>query len=180
MNTRPAAAAPVIVVDLQTGMFDGVVAPPLHDADGLVTRVRRILSWARSTGHPVAFIQQNSPPGDQLEPGKPGWFIWPALGKAPDEPAFGKTVENAFSSTELREWVDGQGAGEVIVIGAATNHCVKSTVAGALEAGLKVTVVSDAHSTGGRDTAPGTIAAHNADFAAAGATILTTKELLSH
>lgn len=55
--------APVIVVDLQTGMFNGVVAPPLHDADGLVFRVRQILAWARGGGHKVAFIQQNSLPG---------------------------------------------------------------------------------------------------------------------
>ena len=169
--------APVIVVDLQTGMFDGVVAPPLHDATGLVSRVRQILSWARGTGHPVAFIQQNSPAGDQLEPGKPGWFLWPALGKADDEPAFGKTVENAFTSAELREWVKAQEADEVIVIGAATNHCVKSTVAGAMAEGLKVTVVSDAHSTGGRPTAPGIITAHNAAFAAAGAKLVTTEQL---
>ncbi len=171
------ANAPVLVIDLQTGMFDGVVAPPLHDADGLVLRVKQILSWARTTGHEVAFIQQNSPPGDQLEPGKPGWFVWPALGQAEDEPTFGKSVENAFSSAELRDWVAGQGADEVIVIGAATNHCVKSTVQGAMVHGLKVTVVSDAHSTGGRATAPGIIAEHNAMFAGAGARLVTTAEL---
>ena len=168
--------APVIVVDLQTGMFDGRVGPPLHDADGLVARVRRILSWARDTGHDIAFIQQNSPPGDQLHPGAEGWPIWPALGQAANEPTFGKTVENAFTSDALRDWVK-QRASEVIVIGAATNHCVKSTVAGAMEEGLAVTVVSDAHSTGGRPSAPGVIAEHNAAFAAAGATLVTTDEL---
>jgi nicotinamidase-related amidase len=175
--TKPDSRAPVIVVDLQTGMFDGVVAPPVHDADGLVARVRKILAWARGAGHKVAFIQQNSPPGDQLEPGKPGWFIWPALGQADDEPAFGKTVENAFSSAELRDWVTGLGAGEVIVIGAATNHCVASTVRGAMAEGLRVTVVSDAHSTGGGGRAPEIIAEHNAAFAAAGARLVTTDEL---
>ena len=168
--------APVIVVDLQTGMFDGRVAPPLHDAEGLVARVRRILAWARETGHDVAFVQQNSPPGDQLAPGAVGWPIWPALGQAADEPTFGKTVENAFSSDELRDWVAAR-ADEVIVIGAATNHCVKSTVAGALAEGLGVTVVADAHSTGGRPTAPGIIAEHNAMFAGAGARVVTTDEL---
>jgi nicotinamidase-related amidase len=169
--------APVIVVDLQTGMFDGRVGPPLHDADGLVARVRRILDWARGSGHAVAFIQQNSPPGDQLAPGGPGWPIWPALGQAGDEPTFGKTVEDAFSSAALRDWVAAQGAGEVIVLGAATNHCVKSTVAGAMGQGLAVTVVSDAHSTGGRPGAAEIIAGHNADFAAAGARLVTTDEL---
>lgn len=169
--------APVIVVDLQTGMFDGRVAPPLHDAEGLVARVRRILAWARETGHAVAFVQQNSPPGDQLAPGAEGWPIWPALGQAADEPTFGKTEENAFTSAGLRDWVKAQGGGEVIVIGAATSHCVAATVAGAMDEGLAVTVVSDAHSTGGRPSAPGIIAEHNAQFAAAGARLLTTEEM---
>jgi nicotinamidase-related amidase len=171
------ANAPIIVVDLQTGMFDGRVGPPLHDADGLVERVRRMLAWARRTGHEVAFIQQNSPPGDQLHPGAEGWPIWPALGQAADEPTFGKTVENAFASPALRDWVRDLGTDEVIVIGAATNQCVKSTVNGALAEGLSVTVVSDAHSTGGRPGAPGIIAEHNAMFATAGARLVTTDEL---
>jgi len=169
--------APVIVVDLQTGMFDGRVAPPLHDAEGLVERVRRILSWARGTGRGIAFMQQNSPPPDQLSPGQPGFPIWPALGQAPGEPTFAKTVENSFTSAQLRGWVRDLGADEVIVIGAATNHCVASTVHGAMAEGLKVTVVSDAHSTGDRSTAQGIIAEHNAAFAAAGATLVTTDEL---
>jgi nicotinamidase-related amidase len=54
---------------------------------------------------------------------------------------------------------------------------VKSTVAGAIAEGLKVTVVSDAHSTGGRPSAPGIIAEHNAAFAAAGARLVSTDEL---
>lgn len=174
---RPSQNAPVIVVDLQTGMFDGRVGPPLWDADGLVSRVRDILAWARGTGHEVAFIRQNSAPGDQLAPGAAGWPIWPALGQAHDERTFDKTVENAFSVPDLGEWVADLGANEVVVIGAATNHCVKSTVAGAMEIGLKVTVVSDAHSTGGRPSAPGIIAEHNAAFAAAGANLVTTAEL---
>lgn len=174
---RPSDKAPIIVVDLQTGMFDGRVGPPLWDADGLVTRVRSIFDWARGTGRRIAFIRQNSPPGDQLAPGAQGWPIWPALGQAKDEPTFDKTVENSFSVPDLGRWVAEHGADEVIVIGAATNHCVKSTVAGAMEHGLKVTVVSDAHSTGGRTSAPGIIAEHNAAFAAAGANVVTTAEL---
>ena len=173
---KPAATAPVVVIDLQTGMFDGVVAPPVHDADGLVSRVRQVMDWARRTGHEIAFVQQNSPSGDQLEPGTPGWQIWPALGKSPTDPAFGKTVENAFSNPELVDWVVAHGADEVILLGAATNHCVASSVRGALAAGLKVTLVSDAHSTGGA-TAPAIIAEHNVAFAAAGANLVTTAAL---
>lgn len=168
--------APVIVVDLQTGMFNGI--EPLHDADGLTGRVLYVLDWARRGGRRIAFVQQNGPAGDQLEPGAPGWPIWPALGQADDEPTFGKTVTNAFSNPALVDWVKGQGAGEVVVIGAATNHCIAATIAGAMSLGLRVTVVGDAHSTGGA-TAPDIIASHNEAFAAAGAAVVTTRDLKS-
>ena len=170
-------AAPVIVVDLQTGMFDGVMSPPLHDAAGLTERVKTVLAWARREGRAIGFVQQNGPPGDQLEPGTPGWTIWPALERAADEPAFEKTQGNAFSNPVLVDWVAGQGAGEVVVVGAATNHCIAATVAGAMQLGLAVTVIADAHSTGG-DTAAQIISEHNAAFASAGATLLSTSDLL--
>jgi nicotinamidase-related amidase len=168
-------SAPIVIIDLQTGMFDGIVSPAVHDADGLVARVRSVMDWARRNGRKIAFVQQNSPPGDQLEPGTPGWQIWPALGKAPNDPTFGKSITNAFSNPELVEWVAGQGA-EVILMGAATNHCIAASVGGAMAAGLKVTVVADAHSTGGA-TAPAIIADHNAAFAAAGAKVVTAAAL---
>lgn len=176
-KTKPADKAPVLVIDLQTGMFDGIVSPPLHDADGLVSRVRAVLDWARRKGRKAAFIRQNSPKGDQLERGAPGWPLWPALGQAEGEPTFDKTVDDAFSNPELYEWVKDRGADGVIVVGAATAHCVAATVKGAMGAGLKVTVVSDAHSTGDSDTAAVVIKEHNAAFSAAGANVVTTREL---
>ncbi|TIU65090.1 MAG: isochorismatase family protein, partial [Mesorhizobium sp.] len=99
-NAAPSAAAPLIVIDLQTGMFDGRFDPP----------------------------------------------VWPLLGQAADEPTFGKKIGNAFSNPELAEWVAGQGAKDVVLIGAQTDFCVAATVKGALAEGLAVTVVSDAHS----------------------------------
>ncbi len=49
----------VLVIDLQTAMFDGVLTPPLHEADALVARVRRILDWARASGRKIAFIRHD-------------------------------------------------------------------------------------------------------------------------
>lgn len=175
MTEMPSANAPVLVIDLQTGMFTG--SSPLHDGQGLTQRVRQVLAWARGTGRQVAFIQQNSEPGDQLAPGAPGWPIWPALGQAPKEPTLGKTEKNAFTSASVRDWVEALGADEVVIIGGATNHCVAATVGGAIANGLKVTVIGDAHATGGKD-APQIIAGYNASFAAAGVRILAVKDLV--
>ena len=105
--------------------------------------------------------------------------MWPALGQAEDEPTFAKSVDNAFGSAALVEWVAGQGVDEVVLLGAQSDQCVAATVKGAIKAGLKVTVVSDAHSTWGYggETAEAIIARHNAEFAAAGVNLMTTQSL---
>ncbi|UVK37716.1 isochorismatase family protein [Mesorhizobium sp. AR10] len=174
-----AATAPLIVIDLQTGMFDGVAEPPIHDAAGIAARVRVLTEWARRTGRKVAFVRHDGPAGDPLAPGEPGWSVWPALGQAKDEPTFAKSVGDAFSNAALGEWVAGQGAGEVVLVGAQSDFCVAATVKGAFAAGLGVIVVSDAHSTldSPSETAAEIIARHNADFSSAGVTLVTTKSL---
>jgi len=176
---QPKPSAPVIVIDLQTGMFDGVAEPPIHDAQTLVERARAVIDWARRAGRKVAFVRHDGTPGDPLAPGKPGWPVWPALGQAADEPTFGKSVGDAFSNPAVGDWVAGQGAGEVVLLGAQTEHCVAATVKGALAAGLCVTVVSDAHGTWdfGGETAAQIIARQNAAFADAGAALVTAGEL---
>ena len=175
----PDANAPVIVIDLQTGLIDGVAEPPIHDAEGVVDRAKAVIGWARRGGRRVAFIRHDGPEGDSLAPGAPGWPVWPALAQAADEPTFSKSVGDAFSNPALGDWVAESGAKGVILLGAATNFCVAATVEGALAKGLGVTVVSDAHSTGDApgDPAPQIIARHNREFEAAGARLVTTAEL---
>jgi nicotinamidase-related amidase len=174
---QPADRAPLIVIDLQTGMFDGRVEPPIHDSTAIASRVCKLLDWARRAKRPIAFIRHDGPEGDPLAPGQPGWPVWPELGQAAGEPTFSKNVASAFSNAEFRKWVANSGANEVVITGAQTNECVAGTVKAAIVAGLKVTVVSDAHSTIDMPQEPASaiIARHNAEFAKAGATLLTTQ-----
>jgi nicotinamidase-related amidase len=176
---RPMDAAPIIVIDLQTGMFEGALEPPIHDSAGLVARVHAVMKWARRTRRKIAFVRHDGAKGDSLAPGSPGWPVWPALGQAEDEPIFAKSVGDAFSNIALTEWVVNQGADEVILVGAQTDQCVAATVTGAIEVGFRVTVVSDAHSTWdfGGETAQEIIARYNAAFTTAGVNLVTTESL---
>lgn len=178
---QPSATAVVIVVDLQTGMFDGVLEPPIYDANALVSRVRTVMDWARRSGRRVAFIRHDGPEGDPLAPGAPGWPVWPALGQAAEEPTFAKSEGNAFSDPGLVQWVAERGADEVVLLGAQTDYCIAATVKGAMAAGLTVTVVFDAHSTvdSRSEAAPEIIARHNEAFAAAGVKLVSAEWLTS-
>ena len=171
----------VLVIDLQTAMFDGVLMPPIDDADGLVSRVRRILDWARASGRPVAFIRHEEGEGEPLAKDGPGWPVWPALGQAEDEPTFPKSTGDAFSEPSLGTWLQRLETESVILLGAQTDCCVAATVKGGLAKGLAVTVVGDAHGTwdAGGETAAAIIARHNAAFVAAGARVVTTDGLLA-
>ncbi|RUZ80194.1 isochorismatase family protein [Mesorhizobium sp. M7A.F.Ca.US.006.01.1.1] len=172
--------APLIVIDLQTGMFDGVHEPPIHDAPDIVERTKAVIDWARRGGRKVAFIRHDGPEGDPLAPDEPGWPVWPALGQAADEPTFAKSVRDAFSNPAFGDWVAGQGAGAVVLLGAQTDFCVAATVKGAIARGLGVTVVSDAHSTldNASESAEQVIIRHNGEFAEAGVNLVTTKALV--
>lgn len=171
--------APLIVIDLQTNMFDGRNQPPIHEADALVQRTRQLLAWARAAGRPVAFVRHDGPAGDPLEPGAAGWPVWPALGQRPDEPTFGKTVGNAFSNPTLEGWVSAQGASGVILAGAQSDYCILASTRGGLAQGLAVLVVADAHSTWGTETetAATIIARHNALYRALGAEVTALADL---
>ncbi len=179
-DTALSAIAPLIVIDLQTGMFDGRFEPPIHGADAIAERARALIGWARKSGRKVAFIRHDGPAGDPLAPGAAGWWVWPQLGQAADEPTFGKNVGNAFSNAALAGWVAGQGAKDVVLIGAQTDFCVAATVKGALAEGFGVTVVSDAHSTldSQDEKAPEIVARHNEAFAGQGARLVTTAGLV--
>jgi nicotinamidase-related amidase len=161
-------------------MFSGATMPAIHDADGLVRRTRALMEWARQHGRKVAFIRHDGPSEDPLAPGMPGWPVWPALGQAEDEPTFGKNVGDAFSNPDLAAWVAAQGASEVILAGAQTDHCVAATTRGALGRGLKVIVVADAHSTwgSGGESAEQIISRHNTLFADTGASAVPTAALV--
>ncbi|PBB66323.1 isochorismatase [Mesorhizobium sp. WSM4312] len=172
--------APLVVIDLQTAMFDGLHEPPIHDAPAIAERARAVIDWARRGGHKVAFVRHDGPEGDPLAPGEPGWPIWPALGQAEDEPTFAKSVRDAFSNSAFGDWVVAQGAGGVVIVGAQTDFCVTATVRAAIARGLCVTVVSDAHSTldSASESAEQIIARHNDEFAEAGVNLVTTKALV--
>lgn len=171
----------LLVIDLQTGMFDGRLEPVIHDADALVEKTRAVLAWARREGLPVAFVRHDGPPGDPLAPGEPGWPVWPALGQAPEEPTFGKSAGDAFTNPELGAWLREKGAKSVILLGAQSDFCVTATTKGALAKGFAVRLVSDAHGTwpsGGR-SAETIIGACNEALAAVGAGLVTAAKLTS-
>lgn len=180
-DERASAKVALVVIDLQTDMFESAFMPPVYDADGLVERTRAMLDWARRSGHKIGFVRHDGPPGDPLAPGEPGWPLYEGLGRLDGEPIFSKRVGDAFSEPEIGAWLEKNGIDTVVFVGAQSDFCVNATVRGALARGLNVTVVSDGHSTWdlNGETAADIIARHNREFAQAGATLVDSGTLTS-
>ena len=58
-----------------------------------------------------------------------------------------KTFPDAFEDTDLEDVLAKAGVGRLVVTGAQTDECIRSTIHGAFVRGYDVTLVGDAHST---------------------------------
>ena len=64
------------------------------------------------------------------------------------EPRIEKQYGDSFEATELERVLSDLGVGRLLVVGAETDACIRSTLHGAFARGYDATLVSDAHTTG--------------------------------
>ncbi|MGJ5094138.1 isochorismatase family protein [Bradyrhizobium oligotrophicum] len=151
---RPNTA--LLVIDVQ----DGVVGDA-HDRDKVVANIASLVERARREQVVVVWVQHS----DQgLPTGSPAWEFVPELVPAAGEPVVHKSYPDAFEDTELEAQLAARGVGRLIVTGAQTDQCIRSTLHGAITRGYDATLVSDAHTTEDLTTygapPPGQIIAH--------------------
>jgi nicotinamidase-related amidase len=132
----------VLVIDLQVDVVRGC-----FDADGVVARSIALVERARSTGAAVVWVQHHEP---GLERDTPGWTLADGLTPQPGEALVHKAYRDSFAGTDLRGVLDSLGATRLVVVGAQSDFCVRTTTQRAAALGYDVTLVSDGHTT--RDT----------------------------
>ena len=137
LENRPNTA--VLVVDVQNGVVEGA-----HQRDEVVANIGELVDRARAEGVPVVWVQHSS---DQLVPGSDKWRIVPELGPDTAEPLVEKRYGDSFEETDLEDVLSSLGVGRLLVAGAQTDECIRSTLHGALVRGYDATLVSDAHTT---------------------------------
>jgi nicotinamidase-related amidase len=75
------------------------------------------------------------------------WKIVPELSPDSGEPLVDKRYPDSFEETTLESVLADLAVGRLVVVGAQTDECVRSTLHGALVRGYDATLVSDAHTT---------------------------------
>ncbi|CCH31135.1 Isochorismatase [Saccharothrix espanaensis DSM 44229] len=137
LNQRPNTA--LIVIDVQNG-----VVGKAHERDAVVGNIGSLVAKARQEDVPVVWVQHSS---EELPKGTDQWQIVPELVPDAAEPLVAKEYGDSFEETTLEEVLAGLAVGRLVVVGAQTDACVRSTLHGAFVRGYDATLVTDAHTT---------------------------------
>jgi nicotinamidase-related amidase len=134
---RPNTA--LIVVDVQNGVVAGA-----YRRDEVVANIGRLVEQARASRVPVIWVQHSS---DNLVEGTESWQYVPELPRQDTEPVVHKRYGDSFEDTALEAELAARGVGRLVVTGAQTDACIRSTIHGAFTRGYDTVLVGDAHTT---------------------------------
>jgi nicotinamidase-related amidase len=138
LQNRPNTA--LLVVDVQNG-----VVGEAHERDSVVANVASLVEKARREQVPVVWVQHHD---DGLTRESDEWRIVPELKPDGAEPLVEKSYGDSFEDTTLETVLSDLQVGRLVVAGAETDACIRSTLHGAFTRGYDTTLVSDAHTTG--------------------------------
>jgi nicotinamidase-related amidase len=137
LANRPNTA--LIVIDVQNG-----VVGEAYDRDNVVARIGTLVDRARVADVDVVWVQHN---GDNLPRDSEGWQYVPELVRRDSEPLVHKRYGDSFEETDLESVLAERGIGRLVVAGAQSDECIRSTLHGAITRGYDATLVGDAHTT---------------------------------
>ena len=140
LSDRPHTA--LMVIDVQNG-----VVGEARRRDDVVANIGTLVEKARAEGVSIVWIQHSD---EGLQQGSDDWQYVPELTRAESEPLVHKTFGDSFEGTDLEDVLARAGIGHLVVTGAQTDACIRSTIHGAFARGYDVTLVGDAHTTGDR------------------------------
>ena len=137
LENRPRTA--LLVIDVQNGVVGNA-----YERDRVIANIWSLVERARSEDVPVLWVQHS---GDEMPRGSEGWEYVPELKRLDTEPLVHKSYADSFEATDLEELLAERGIGRLVVTGAQTEECIRSTLHGALVRGYDATLVADAHTT---------------------------------
>ena len=136
-DTRPNPR--LLVSDVQNGNVNGTPG-----RDVVVANVASLVDKARRERVPVVWVQHSD---ENLARECDEWRIVPELAPGEAEPLVEKSYGDSFEATNLETVLSSLGVGRIVVVGAQTDACIRSTLHGALARGYDATLVKDAHTT---------------------------------
>jgi nicotinamidase-related amidase len=137
LTERPNTA--LLVIDVQNDVMAGT-----HNRESVIANIARLVEKARAKRVPVVWVQHSA---DAMPKGSDGWRYVPDLVQADGEPVVHKRYPDSFEDTDLEAVLAERKIGRLVVSGAQTDECIRSTLHGAIVRGYDATLVDDAHTT---------------------------------
>ena len=137
LSNRPNTA--LLVIDVQKGVVAGS-----HQRDEVIGNISALVDKARAQDVPVIWVQHSD---DNLKEGSEEWEYVDELQRTESEPLVQKHYGDSFEDTELESELAARGVGRLVVSGAQTDACIRSTLHGAFTRGYDTVLVGDAHTT---------------------------------
>ena len=137
LENRPNTA--LLIVDVQNS-----VVASAYERDAVVANIADLVEKARLEQIPVVWVQHFAV---DLPRGSDDWRIVPELVPGEADPLVEKAYGDSFEDTNLETVLASAGVGRLVVAGAQTDACIRSTLHGAFVRGYDVTLVSDAHTS---------------------------------
>lgn len=168
------AAIAMVIIDMQIdfckpGGWIDQLGEDVGNTRRVITPIRRLLGFARSTGLVIAHTREGHDPdlsdlhankqwrtrvhglgiGDRgatgriLVRGEPGWEIVPELAPLAGEIVIDKPGKSAFHATDLEQQLVARGVTHLVVTGVTSDCCVQSTIRDAFERGFECIMVED-------------------------------------
>lgn len=151
MNTAQSNSSALIVIDLQVGVVDGG-----WDHEGVLHRTNTLIERARAEQVPVVFVQHEE---EEMPRGSDFWQLAPPLNPLASEPRVYKTHRDSFADTTLHDVLAELNVNRLVIAGAQTDYCVRTTAQRAASEGFDVVLVSDCHTTADAEFAGITVTA---------------------
>ena len=139
-NLRERPNTALLVIDMQNN-----VVATAHRRDDVIANINELVGRARASGVPVIWIQHSD--DNNLKENSPGWKYVPELERREPEPLVHKRYGDSFEDTALEPELARLRVGRLIVTGAQTDACIRSTIHGAFVRGYDTVLVGDAHTT---------------------------------
>jgi nicotinamidase-related amidase len=137
LPNRPETA--LLVIDVQHD-----VVARAYNRDGVIANIGLLVDKARAANVPVVWVQHSD---DDLVEGSEGWKYVAELRQEASEPVVHKRYGDSFDDTNLEAVLAERKVGHLIIAGAETDACIRSTLHGAIVRGYDATLVADAHTT---------------------------------
>ncbi len=117
LTDRPNTA--LLVIDVQNDVMAGA-----HNRDTVVANIVTLVDKARAGDVPVVWVQHSA---DDLPEHSDGWRYAPELRQDESEPVVHKRYGDSCDDTDLEAVLAKRKVGRLIVAGAQTDACIRST-----------------------------------------------------